>query len=347
MINFRFLIRIAIIFIFGAALIAAVFATDKIFGIISPPKVINISPENSTRDVSMDSKLIIKFDKPINRKELRHFIAPDVYGEWKFENPLIKNHFFRTAAFIPAIGFTPGTDYQIELKNIQSIGGAKNNAFHFSFKTKEAPEEQITNTGDLSPEKPEIILIDTPLDWQDHKLSCEAASLKMALASKNISVSEKEIMEKIGYDLTPRKNNIWGDPNIAFVGDIDGKICETGYGVYWDPVAKAGGNWRPSEPFTNWNLEKLTKEIKNGNPVVVWGTLPVETLNSCSWYTPEGKYIKAIKEDHVRLVIGFIGPPENPAQIILNDPLAGRIFWPASYFLKNWAAFDYSGVVVR
>ncbi len=109
------------------------------------------------------------------------------------------------------------------------------------------------------------------MDWQDHPLSCEAASLKMALSGKGVFVSENEIMEKIGYDLTPCKDNIWTDPYQIYVGDINGKVCRTGYGVYWGPIAKAAQNFRLAEDFSNWKIEDLTREIKLGNPVIVWG----------------------------------------------------------------------------
>ena len=179
-------------------------------------------------------------------------------------------------------------------------------------------------------------------------MSCEAASLKMALANKEIYVSEDEIMQEIGYD-NPliRKDSLWGDPHKAYVGDIDGKICDTGYGVYWEPVAKAANIWREAEAFSGWSLEKLMREIKAGNSVIVWGALPTANLTDCSWYTPEGKYIKAYQETHVRLVVGYIGDAENPSKIIINDPLSGRLYWDTSFFLANWSVFGYSGVVVR
>lgn len=163
----------------------------------------------------------------------------------------------------------------------------------------------------------------------------------MALNGKGIYVTEEDIMRKIGYDLTPHKGDIWGDPSQAYIGDIDGKICNTGYGVYWEPVAKAANFWREAEAFSGWNLEDLIKEIEFGNPVIFWGTLPTGTLTDCSWYTPDGKYIKAYQQTHVRLVIGFIGDPENPSKIIINDPLSGRLYWDTSFFLTNWSNFGY------
>ncbi len=188
--------------------------------------------------------------------------------------------------------------------------------------------------------------LETPLDFQDYPLSCEAASLKMALAYKGIYLSEDEIIKEIGRNSSPRKENTWADPHEVFVGDINGEMCVTGYGVYWERIAKAANRWVKAEAFSNWKVEDLTREINLGNPIIVWGTIP-GSLTDCSWHTPEGKYIKAYKEDHVRLLIGFVDSSENPSKIILNDPLKGRISWETAFFLENWAIFGNSGVVIR
>ncbi len=313
---------------------------------ILPPRIVNTDSVAKSSNITLNSSLVIKFSKPIDRQKLQHLIIPEAHGEWKFEDPLIKNHLFRTLVFVPAVDFKPDTQYQIILENIISpLGIGSSNNFSFVFKTRSLLTEETSQEKTESESK--ITLLNIPLDWQDHSLSCEAASLKMALNGKGIHVSEEDIMGKIGYDQTPHNGNIWGDPYQAYVGDIDGKICSTGYGVYWQPVAKAANGWREAEAFSGWNLKKLIKEIELGNPVVVWGTLPVDTLGDCSWYTPDDKYIKAYRETHVRLVIGFIGGSENPSKIILNDPLAGRLYWFTSFFLTNWSAFGYSGVVVR
>jgi len=314
---------------------------------VSPPQVISVSPSDQDQAVNLNAPLIIKFNKPVKRQAISHLITPEVYGEWKFEDSIIKNHLFRALVFTPAIDFKPDTQYQVEVDDITSpIGIGFSNNFSFGFKTQTtlAPIKEVLPS--IQSESKTTVL-NISLDWQDHRLSCEAASLKMALAGKNVYVSEGDIMEKIGYDKTPHQGNIWGDPEKAFVGDIDGKMCDTGYGVHWETVAKAANNWRPAEAFSNWNLKNLTEEIQSGNPVVVWGTLPVATPHDYSWHTPEGKYIKTFRETHVRLAVGFIGDAANPSKIILNDPLSGQLYWSPSYFLTNWATFDNSGVSIR
>ncbi|MFH1401356.1 MAG: C39 family peptidase, partial [Parcubacteria group bacterium] len=270
-------------------------------------------------------------------------------GEWKFENPLIKNQLFKTLIFEPAANLDENTTYEIKIEDIKGLGNTKNNSFSFNFKTidNQNQAQVLIIKDEATSTQPEIVLIKTVFSFQKYLLSCEAASLKMALSAKGINVSEDQIMTKIGYDPTPHKNGVWGDPNLAFVGDIDGKICDTGYGVHWGPLAEAANNWRESEAFSRWDLKKLINEIKLQNPVVVWGTLPIGPLKDCSWYTPQGKYIKTYKETHVRLVVGFVGDSKNPEKIIMDDPLFGKLYWETDYFLKNWQAFNFSGVVVR
>ncbi len=322
-----------IIFIF---LISALLSGFALY-FFNPPRV---------RSSAVDSRVIIKFDKPLKRQEISHIIVPEVYGEWSFEEPLFKNHLFRTLIFTPAVGFKPDTLYSVYLENITGhFNAAGNGNFSFSFKTQPAPLKE--NIAEKTPE-PKITLIDIPLDWQDYPLSCETASLKMALHAKGVYVSEDEILQKIGYDMTPHMGNFWGDPDKAFVGNIYGDICKTGYGVYWQPVARAANYWRDAEVFSGWTLEQLIKEIELGNPVVFWGALSNGRLTDCSWwYGAEGKRVKAFYQTHVRVVAGFIGDPENPSKIIINDPLSGRLYWDTQDFLANWQVFGNSGVVVR
>ena len=319
------------------------------------PEVISVSPVAGGEGVEADSVLIIRFDRPVRRTLLEYSLFPEVHGEWQFEGPLLKNHLFRTLVFRPAVGFVPETEYQILVRKIApflALGVPREKEFLSYFKTRGvSPAEAATLPREAlqAPEAkgPQITLLDIPIDWQDDPLSCEAASLKMALGGKGVMVSEDDIMAEIGYDPTPRKGNVWGDPFEAFVGSIMGSMCTTGYGVYAPAVADAADRWSEANAEMHMTLSGLVEELSLGNPVIVWGTLPVKTLHDCSWVSPAGKPIKAFKETHVRLAVGFVGDPENPEKIILNDPLAGRLYWPTAYFLENWKRFDNSAVVVR
>ena len=154
-------------------------------------------------------------------------------------------------------------------------------------------------------------------------------------------------MNKIGVDLRLKQGNIWGNPDQLYIGDIDGEMCVTGYGVHWQPIAQAANDWREAESFSGWTLQDLTRELEAYNPVIIWGTMPTDVLTDCSWHTFQGEHIKTYEETHVRLAVGFVGDAANPTKIIINDPLSGELYWPTSYFLTNWQAFNYSGVVVK
>ncbi len=325
----------------------AIFCFTVALAFVLPPQIIKTS---FNKDFA-HPVLVIEFSKPIKRQQLKHTVNPPAYGEWRFANPLVENHLYRTLFFVPSVEFEPGTRYQVRLEGITaSLGASLSDDYELSFVTQPVEEKKIVETWSESfslPAESKITLLDIPLDWQDDSLSCEAASLKMALNYKGAAVSEDDIMAKIGSDLSPRQGNFWGDPNQLYVGDTNGKICSTGYGVHWQPIARAANYWREAEAFSHWELSDLTRELAAGNPVVVWGTMPVENLTDCSWYTPQGEYIKTYRETHVRLVVGFLGSAADPEKIIFNDPLSGRLYWSVPYFLTNWQAFDYSGVVIK
>lgn len=183
------------------------------------------------------------------------------------------------------------------------------------------------------------------VDYQDRPLSCEAAALKMALAGRGVRVSESAIMKIVGYDPTPHRGNIWGDPDKAFVGNIAGRQNTTGYGVHWRPIARAGARWRPTRVVTNLTPVRLAAELAKNHPVVIWGTMGRAVRTP--WKTPSGKVIAAWKGEHARTVIGFYGPASNPTHFVINDPIAGRLTWTKATLLANWSSFGGSGVVIE
>lgn len=184
-----------------------------------------------------------------------------------------------------------------------------------------------------------------PLDYQDRALSCELASLKMALNYKGAGVSESNILAHLAYNSAPRINNVWGNPYAEFVGNIDGAQNTTGYGVYWGPIAAAGAAWRPTQAVVGLTAAQMASELAAGNPIVTWGTAGRAYYDP--WYTSSGQKIDAWKGEHARTVIGFVGPVWAPQQFIVNDPIFGQKYWTASALLGNMSAFGYAGVIVR
>src|SRR3989344_1784485 len=193
--------------------------------------------------------------------------------------------------------------------------------------------------------KPDVAL-DVPFHKQEHALSCEIATLKMALNYHGQLVAESELLNDLPFDTTvPRsQDNVWGDPDKGFVGNIDGKSPQSGYGVYEDPIINLALQYRDAKKLKNATLYDVLTEVAGGNPVIVWGFLA--SGKDISWRTPEGKYVKAVFGEHTRVVTGFSGTPASPKTIMLLDPIYGKIRMSDQGFEANWARLGNKAVVV-
>lgn len=190
------------------------------------------------------------------------------------------------------------------------------------------------------------VLLAVPYHRQEHALSCEIAALKMALNYYGVKVSESELIRELPFDtkLPRSQKNIWGDPDKGFIGDIDGTMPNTGYGVYEKPIAELAQKYRNAKILTPASLEGILNEVSKKRPVIVWGTLA--SGKNISWKTAEGKSISAIFGEHTRVVIGFTGTPKFPKKIILHDPVYGTLTMSKNKFLENWRLLGNKAVVV-
>lgn len=190
--------------------------------------------------------------------------------------------------------------------------------------------------------------LDVPILYQEHALSCEAATLRMVLAYRGVTVTERELLDTIGRDPTPRKRTatgiVWGDPDEAFVGNVDGIMGRTGYGVHAGPIGRIAGQYRRAEVLHNASPQALTAALDAGNPVIAWGHLG--RGSPMTWRTPGGKTIHAVNGEHTRVVVGYTGTTEKPAGFHLLDPIYGAQYWPLEKFMKNWEKLGRSAVVV-
>ena len=294
------------------------------FRTIGPVRVSATVPKNDETGIAVSSAVQVRFDQPVVHEsaEALFHLLPATPGVFSWQGDVL--------IFQPSEPFAHQTQYVVTMnggvESVNGLPGTDTRIFRFTTVS-------------------ETVLLDIAVDLQDKPLSCEAAALKMALAQYGIRTSEDSIMQKVGFDPTPHKGNTWGDPSSAFVGDINGRQNTTGYGVYWGPIARAASTWRPSEARTGMTVAELTHEILDGHPVIVWGVYGNGYRDD--WKTPSGKTILAWKGEHTRTVIGFIGSPEAPSTMILNDPYAGRLYWSRAHFEQNWSAFENAAVIVR
>lgn len=298
-------------------------ATALNFATVGALKVASATPSKKA-GVSIDTTIKLVFDQPIQQNSVAAKLAidpPIAYdAAWAPSSVVLK----------PTAPLVYNVTYRVTVnKGAESLYGLPSvSDYTTTFSTEE-----------------KVVLLNIAWDRQDRALSCEAAALKMALAYKGVQVSEDEIMNQIGYDPTPRTAEQWGDPDIAFVGDINGAQNTTGYGVHWGPVARAASTWRPTQALSGMSVNEIARELEAGNPVVVWGV--TGPAHAETWLTPAGRTINVWKGEHARTVIGFKGSVDSPTSFVLNDPLAGRISWATAKFKGNWATFGSSAVVVR
>ncbi|MEQ1878465.1 MAG: C39 family peptidase [Bdellovibrionia bacterium] len=179
---------------------------------------------------------------------------------------------------------------------------------------------------------------------QERELSCEAAALVTVLRFHGVQVSEKDVIAKMPFDRTPKKGGVWGDPDVGFVGDIDGVMGETGYGIHWNPIARLAKNWKDAATIENGTLAELTKNLDEGRPVIVWGL--DGPGREMKWQTPKGRKISALYNEHTRVVIGYKGSKEQPVSFDVLDPRLGEMRLTTPEFLKDWNSFGRKGVVV-
>ena len=198
----------------------------------------------------------------------------------------------------------------------------------------------------LSVERETEFKLNIPFHRQEHSLSCEIATLKMALDYYKLDIPESELLEKLPFDTESRrnKNNTWGNPNLGFVGNIDGKMPNEGYGVYEKPIAKLASRYRRARSVENATLQEILTETAKGRPVIVWGA--IGSGKDISWKTSGGQEIKAVFGEHTRIISGFSGTVSNPEKVYLLDPIYGQRVMSKEKFLADWALLDNKAVVV-
>ncbi|MFC1687607.1 Ig-like domain-containing protein [Patescibacteria group bacterium] len=282
------------------------------------------SPVNAATGASIGSTIQITFDQNVDHfsAEGLFSISPSVDGSFSWNG--------NTMIFDPADALDFNTQYSVSIGSgvvsVEALNSTESYSFSF--------------TTELSQTKLAVVF-----HRQERPLSCEAATLVMALRYKGVNVSESTLIDQIGIDPTPHENGVWGNPHIAFVGDYYGRQSTTGYGVYWQPIARVGNLYRTSRWFTGGTIQDLTTEIQNGNPVIVWGNAGSGTR--VDWKTSDGDNVVAINGEHTRIVTGFVGSAENPTSIIVLDPLYGEKYYTTSAFESNWLTLGKAGVVVE
>ncbi|HEY4025330.1 MAG TPA: C39 family peptidase [Candidatus Dormibacteraeota bacterium] len=211
------------------------------------------------------------------------------------------------------------------------------------------PQRQWTRPG--SPANPAAGLIEIPAGLQQHPVTCELASLKMALAGRGIAADELSLLALTGDDRRPAEADgsgdirRWGDPNQVFVGDPDGHIsAHTGYGVYAAPIAAAARRSGASVVAAGTGIAPAAvyAAVIAGHPAVAWVTNDYRPASVRTWVAWDGSTVQYALNEHAVLVVGV-----TPGSILVNDPMKGQVWLTRTQFEAGYATFDDMAVVIR
>lgn len=203
-----------------------------------------------------------------------------------------------------------------------------------------------------------------PIEYikQIYPLSCEAASLEMALKFYGIETTQDELLKLFGNS-EPKElqqvgsRYIWGDPDKAFVGDVkgwftgekDGVVSlkyATGWGINNGPVAAVARKFKPeSRAITNANIDQVILALNEDKPVIWWHKRDDIFNESLTVFTPEGKQMK-YTQMHVALISGFKISEVNSITFTIKDPFYGEFEINQEDFLRQWNRHKNQIVIV-
>jgi len=192
-------------------------------------------------------------------------------------------------------------------------------------------------------------VLDVPWYRQVFGLSCEEASLRMALAYQRIATTDAAILDIIGRDERPAyvENGVmrWGNPYATFVGNPNGsEVALTGYGTYYPTIARAatrlgghvlraGEGVRPAEVYD---------AILAGHPAVVWVTYRWVAATRVDYVAFDGQRVPyAGPVEHAVIAVGV-----DPARVLINDPLLGVVWLQRDLFERTYATYNDMAVIL-
>ncbi|MCC3866761.1 SH3 domain-containing protein [Terrisporobacter mayombei] len=229
-----------------------------------------------------------------------------------------------------------GTKYKIlgKLKRntkINVISTSKGwSKFTYNGKTAYVNSEYLSNT------KSVILNVPYISQYPDLPLGCEATSLAPLLQFKGVNVSKTTIAKEMKK--SPNKN-----PSLGFVGSPfknEPGIFQT---IYPEALVSSAKKYRPnSENITGASVKTIEKELRAGNPSVIWMSLNLVTPQMGYWYENTKDQIWVNKNLHVMTVTGV-----DDDNFYITDPAKGKYSVSKTKFESIYNKVGKKALVVR
>jgi uncharacterized protein YvpB len=179
-----------------------------------------------------------------------------------------------------------------------------------------------------------MVDVGVPTYFQQRNLSCEYASLVIAMGAWGTWVSEYDFDALVGWSENPH----WG-----YRGDITGWWGNTDdYGVYAEALAPAlsAYGFYGEVFYAQGDANALTARLDQGIPVLVWIGLWGNT--AFYNYTEDGTPYKLVPGLHVVVASGY-----DDGGVYVSDPATGsKRFYDWGTFMWFWNVMDGMGLAV-
>ena len=138
-------------------------------------------------------------------------------------------------------------------------------------------------------------------------------------------------------------------PYEAYLGDP--KVAEGSYGCYAPVIVNAanryfadkGNTRKKAMDVSGSTMEDMLNFVKNGTPVIVWGTTNlVESKVTAEWEI-DGELIQWQGYEHCTVLMGYNGTKET---VIVADPLRGIVEFDMVKYYQRYAEQHYNAVII-
>lgn len=179
--------------------------------------------------------------------------------------------------------------------------------------------------------------IAAPIIAQKLRNNCETAALQILLATVDVNADQLTLQRQLRRDgpLDPQASGgaqVWGDPEIGFVGRADGTGPAGGFGVYQRPIAAlALRHGRRLADLSRGPPASVYQRLASGHAVMAWVGLANGPYGQ--WRTPTGKLVRVNFNEHAVVLSGLT----TSGKVQVSNPLAGtREVWSKQTFETRW-----------
>ena len=198
------------------------------------------------------------------------------------------------------------------------------------------------------------IIANVPFTKQVYSLSCEAASLQMALAYYGIGASQDTILGVIGVDRTPPYYDgsgtlHWGDPYQSFVGNPNGyenagSGSASGYGTYYSAISRAATTLGAHVAQAGEGIPPsvIYAAAHNKQPVVAWVAFAYQPHPMHYMIAFDGRTVMyGAPWEHAVTISGWA-----PGYLLINNPHSHPEWIDAGTFEAAYGMFNDMAVVL-